>query len=89
MISKEVEEENIDRAKNHLGNAFIFMVRYALPRKTAADMATTSALRVWWKDIPSTQKNIILEEIKREKDLRDHDPWLWDEFLEWERGGTV
>ena len=66
---------------NSLGNAFIFMVRYALPRKTSADMATVTALRAWWDDIPETHKKIILDEIENEKGLWDNDTWLWDEFL--------
>jgi len=68
---------------NHLGNAFIFMVRYALPRKTSADMATVSALKSWWSDIPEAHRKIIIDEIKSEKDLYENDPFLWDEFLEW------
>lgn len=68
---------------NQLGNAFIFMVRYALPRKTSADMATVTALKSWWSDIPETHKKIILSEMESEKGMWDNDTWLWDEFLEW------
>jgi hypothetical protein len=72
-----------DIKKNNLGNAFIFMVRYALPRKTSADMATTTALRWWWEEIPQAHKKIILEEIRDGKDLYGNDPFLWDDFLKW------
>ena len=73
---------NDDKKQNHLGNAFIFMVRYALPRETSADMATVTALRSWWREIPNTHRKRILEEIKSEKGLWGQDTWLWDEFLE-------
>ena len=66
---------------NNLGNAFIFMVRYALPRKTSADMATVTALRAWWDDIPETHKKIILSDITAGKGLWENDTLIWDEFL--------
>jgi len=76
--------------QNHLGNAFIFMARYALPRKTSADMATTAALRIYWSQIPETHKKRILEEIENTKDLYpEHDPWLWDEFVKDVKSGKV
>ncbi len=50
------------------------MTRYALPRKTSADMSTTTALKLWWEDILSTHKKIIQGEIESEKGLGDHDP---------------
>lgn len=46
------------------------MTRYVLPRKISADMSTTTALKLWWEDIPSTLQG----EIESEKGLWDHDP---------------
>lgn len=77
------EHSGDKRRKNTLGNAFIFITRYTLPRKTSADMAATTALKLWWEEIPPTHKKIILDKIESEKGLWDHDPWLWDEFVEW------
>ena len=73
----------MNNKNNHLGNAFIFMVRYATARNTSADMATTTALKVWWEDIPNTHKHIIIEEIASGKDLYGYDAWIWNEFLKW------
>ena len=72
-----------DIKRNNLGNAFVFMVRYALPRKTSADMATTTALKWWWDEIPETHRKIIIEEIEGGKALYGNDPFLWDDFLKW------
>lgn len=69
--------------QNNLGNAFVFMVRYALPRKTSADMATATALKWWWSELPETHRKIIIEEIEGGKDLYGNDPFLWDDFLKW------
>jgi hypothetical protein len=72
-----------DIKRNNLGNAFAFMVRYALPRKTSADMATTTALRWWWDEIPAVHRQRIIAEIEEGKDLYGNDPFLWDDFLKW------
>jgi hypothetical protein len=72
-----------DIKRNNLGNAFVFMVRYALPRKTSADMATTTALRWWWDEIPEVHRQRIIAEIEECKDLYGNDPFLWDDFLKW------
>jgi len=69
-------------SRNHLGNSFIFMVRYALTRKTSADMATVSALRSNWNNIPCLHRDIILKELRSELELRtEEDDWLWDGFI--------
>lgn len=75
--------------ENHLGNAFIFMVRYALPRTTSADMATTSALKVYWEDIPDNHKKMIIEHIEVEKDMYGKDPFIWNDFLKWVNDGKT
>ncbi len=85
MIIEEALQYAEVHKLNQLGNAFVFMVRYALPRKTSADMATVTALKSWWKEIPATHKKMILQEMESEKGLWGNDSWLWDEFLEWER----
>jgi len=69
--------------QNHIGNALMFMCRYSFPRKTSADMACNSALKALWEFVPDTQRKIILDEIKMEKDLYWNDPMLWDNFIEW------
>lgn len=71
------------RKANVLGNMAIFCVRYALGRKTSADMACTTSLKFWWDEIPENQQKIILEEIESEKNLIGHDSWLWDDFVKW------
>ena len=67
--------------RNHLDTLALFATRYAIPRRTSADMAVTSALRVWWDDISPKVQKMILGEISSECRLYDNDPWLWDEFL--------
>ena len=69
------------QAQNHLGNALIFMTRYALPRNTSADMATTSALKVLWDEVLDADRQRIIDTIESEKDLYGNDPMLWNEFL--------
>jgi len=78
---------------DHLGNALIFMVRYAVGRKTAADIATTSALKNFWDILPEVTRCRIVDEIqdgiKVEKIAEEvgikpaHDSWVWDEFIAW------
>jgi len=68
---------------NHLGNSLIFMTRYSLPRNTSSDMATTSALRVFWSQLKEVHRKRIVETIESEKDLYGYDAWLWNDFLEW------
>lgn len=75
--------------RHYLGNAFVFMVRYSLPRKTSADMATTSALKVYWEEIPGSHKKMILEHIRDEKGFYGKDPFIWDDFLKWVDNKTV
>ena len=86
MKSKGEKEITVNtHMLNQMGNAFIFMVRYALPRKTSADMATNTALKSWWKHIPVTHRRTILQEMESEKGMWDNDTWLWDDFLKWEK----
>lgn len=80
-MPKVSQQKELMQQRNHMGNAFIFMVRYALSRKTSADMATVSALRSNWDIIPSIHRDIILKEIESELNLFDEDPWLWQGFI--------
>ncbi len=74
--------DNMDmRDYNALGNMAIFCVRYSLSRRTSADMACTSSLRIWWPHIHDNHRKMILETIESEKDLVGQDPFLWDSFL--------
>lgn len=70
--------------QNHIANALIFMCRYSYPRKTSADMASVSALKSLWEFVPNQQRKRIVEEIKENKDLYQNEPYLWNDFLEWE-----
>lgn len=71
--------------QNHIGNALIFMCRYAYARNTSADMACNSALKSLWEFVPDNQKRIIIEEIKTEVELGNiaNNPFLWNDFLKW------
>ena len=71
--------------KNHIGNALIFMCRYAYTRNTSADMACNSALKALWEFIPDGHRKIIIDEIKSEAELGNitSNPFLWNDFLNW------
>ena len=70
--------------QNHISNALLFMCRYSYHRKTSADMASVSALKALWEFVPNEQRKKIIDEIKTEiKAIKDHDNFLWKEFLEW------
>lgn len=70
--------------QNHLSNALLFMCRYSYYRKTSADMASVSALKALWEFVPNEQRKKIIDEIKTEIEaIKDHDTFLWKEFLEW------
>ena len=76
-----------DNQKNHIGNSLLFMCRYSFPRKTSADMACNSALKALWEFVPGHTKKIIKSEIQAEMDVHSiqNDPFLWVDFLEWEK----
>ena len=60
------------------------MCRYSYYRKTSADMASVSALKALWEFVPTEQRKKIIDEIETEiKIIKDHDTFLWKEFLEW------
>jgi hypothetical protein len=70
--------------QNHLSNALLFMCRYSYHRKTSADMASVSALKALWEFVPTEQRKKIIDEIETEiKVIKNHDIFLWKEFLEW------
>ena len=71
--------------KNHIGNALIFMCRYAYTRNTSADMACNSALKALWEFVPDSHRKIIIDEIKSEAELGNitSNPFLWNDFLNW------
>jgi len=70
--------------KQHsLNTLALFAVRYALPRNTSADFATTASLKQWWPKISKRVQEQIINEIESEKDLYGNNPWLWDDFLTW------
>ena len=71
--------------KNHIGNALIFMCRYAYTRNTSADMACNSALKALWEFVPDNHKKIIIDEIKSEIELvsTTNNTFLWNDFLKW------
>jgi len=74
-----------DNQRNHIGNALMFMCRYAYPRKTSADMACNSALKALWEFVPEHIKKLIKDEITTEIDLNNtaNNPFLWKDFLDW------
>lgn len=72
--------------QNHISNALLFMCRYSYHRKTSADMASVSALKALWEFIPGEQRKKIIDEIETEiKVIKDHNTFLWNEFLEWQK----
>lgn len=72
--------------QTHLSNALLFMCRYSYHRKTSADMASVSALKALWEFVPNEQRKKIIDEIETEiKAIKDHDTFLWEEFLEWSK----
>lgn len=72
--------------QNHISNALLFMCRYSYHRKTSADMASVFALKALWEFIPGEQRKKIIDEIETEiKVIKDHNTFLWNEFLEWQK----
>ena len=69
--------------QNQIGNALIFAVRYALPRKASADMACNTMLKTLWHEVPESHRSIIIEEIRQGENSFDFS--LWADFLRWEK----
>lgn len=75
-------QELTKQQQDHIGNSLIFMCRYALGRKTSADMACFNAIKNLWEFVPKQQRKIIKEEILSEtQDLNAYFS-LWREIVE-------